>query len=72
MTGSDLFDSWKSVREQLQDLVDDLESDPVDLNALRDGVRRLAKLVLMVTKGLEVLGEDYGYTLKMLKEKEGQ
>ena len=70
MTGSDFFDDWKSVRERLQDLVNDLDRDPIDLIEVRDGVLRLAKLVMMVTRALEVLGEDYGYTLKMLKERE--
>ena len=72
MTGSDFFDDWKSVRERLQELVNDLDRDNVNLMEVRDGVLRLAKLVMMLTKGLEVLGEDYSYTVKMLKEREGQ
>ena len=72
MTESDFFDDWKSVRERLQELVNDLDKDPVNLIEVRDGVQRLAKLVMMLTKGLEVLGEDYSYTVKMLKEREGQ
>jgi hypothetical protein len=72
MTGSDFFDDWKSVRERLQELVNDLDRDNVNLMEVRDGLLRLAKLVMMLTKGLEVLGEDYSYTVKMLKEKEGQ
>ena len=72
MTGSDLFDEWKAVRERLQELVHDLDRDNVNLMDVRDGVLRLAKLVMMLTKGLEVLGEDYSYTVKMLKEREGQ
>jgi len=72
MTESDFFDDWKSVRERLQELVNDLDKDPVNQIEVRDGVQRLAKLVMMLTKGLEVLGEDYSYTVKMLKEREGQ
>jgi hypothetical protein len=72
MTESDFFDEWKAVRERLQDLVNDLDKDPINLIEVRDGVQRLAKLVMMLTKGLEVLGEDYTYTVKMLKEREGQ
>lgn len=71
MTGSDFFDDWKSVRERLQELVNDLDRDNVNLMEVREGVLKLAKLVMMLTKGLEVLGEDYSYTVKMLKEKEG-
>jgi hypothetical protein len=72
MTETDFFDDWKAVRERLQDLVNDLDRDPINLIEVRDGVLRLAKLVMMLTKGLEVLGEDYTYTVKMLKEREGQ
>ena len=72
MTESDLFDDWKAVRERLQELVNDLDKDNLNLNEVRDGVLRLAKLVMMLTKGLEVLGEDYSYTVKILKEREGQ
>jgi len=72
MTESDFFDDWKAVSERLQDLVNDLDKDPISLIEVRDGVQKLAKLVMMLTKGLEVLGEDYSYTVKMLKEREGQ
>jgi len=72
MTESDFFDDWKAVRGRLQDLVNDLDKDPINLIEVRDGVQKLAKLVMMLTKGLEVLGEDYSYTVKMLKEREGQ
>jgi len=72
MTESDFFDDWKAVSERLQDLVNDLDKDPIYLIEVRDGVQKLAKLVMMLTKGLEVLGEDYSYTVKMLKEREGQ
>jgi hypothetical protein len=72
MTELDFFDDWKAVRGRLQDLVNDLDKDPINLIEVRDGVQRLAKLVMMLTKGLEVLGEDYSYTVKMLKEREGQ
>jgi hypothetical protein len=72
MTESDFFDDWKAVRERLQELVDDLDKDNLNLIEVREGVLRLAKLVMMLTKGLEVLGEDYAYTVKMLKEREGQ
>ena len=72
MTESDFFDDWKAVRERLQELVNDLDRDNLNLSEVRDGVHRLAKLVMMLTKGLEVLGEDYAYTVKMLKEREGQ
>jgi len=71
MTESDFFDDWKAVSERLQELVNDLDKDPINLIEVRDGVQRLAKLVMMLTKGLEVLGEDYSYTVKMLKEREG-
>jgi hypothetical protein len=72
MTESDFFDDWKSVRARLQELVNDLDRDDIDLIEVREGVLRLAKLVMMLTKGIEVLGEDYSYTVKMLKEREGQ
>ena len=72
MTESDFFDDWKSVRERLQELVNDLDRNDIDLNEVREGVLKLAKLVMMLTKGLEVLGEDYSYTVKMLKERKGQ
>jgi hypothetical protein len=72
MTESDFFDDWKSVRERLQELVNNLDRDDIDLIEVREGVQKLAKLVMMLTKGIEVLGEDYSYTVKMLKEREGQ
>jgi hypothetical protein len=72
MTESDFFDDWKSVRERLQELVNDLDRDNLNIIELRDGLLRLTKLVMMLTKGLEVLGEDYSYTVKMLKDRQGQ
>jgi hypothetical protein len=67
-----LFDEWKSVKEQLEALINGLDGEPANLDEVRDGVVKLAKVVIMVDKALEVLAEDYAYTVKMLKEKEGK
>jgi hypothetical protein len=72
MTEPQFFNDWKSVREQLQDLVNDLDGGQAGLGEVKDGVLKLAKLNMMVVKALEVLGEDYAYTIKMLKEREGK
>lgn len=72
MTEQQFFDNWKAVREQLQELVKDLDREQISLEDLKDGLLKLAKLDMMVVKALEVLSVDYSYTIKLLKEKDAE